>query len=591
MKNNRDEKITIFRSPLTSCWDGDLDTGVEKIDDAELSEIASHGYNGIWIHQPLMDYTPSEIFPEFGRDSERYLRLLEELAERAARRDMRVYMYLLEPRALLQDDPFWKAHPDLRGQHFHQDGFDLEYYALCSSQPRVREYLYDSLLKLCSRIDMSFFCITAAEDFNTCIGKLVGSEPAKAIHCREPKGIMKNNSCPLCSKRRGPEIISELINTMHDGITAGNPDAGLIAWDWGWRKLPWENAEESIILSLNRDIIFVSDFEIGGVRTFPRRQGIYEYSLGYVGPSDSFLKLTKFAVDNGRRAGAKLQVGTTHEIASVPNLPLIRNLWKKVDAAKKNHITAAICTWNFGTFRTLNTFLFGHAFKDPGMVSWEKFLEMACDYMGLAHSTAGKLERAWQSFERALTYFPYSVPMLYYGPINYAPAYWLRPRQTEGTRMGMSCFLMEHGDDLESCFGEYSLDEIIELFSKLVRHWKEGLSCFRELEEEIDEKPERFIQEYNSACCVYHVYKSTLNVFRVFRLCRKWDEALRDAYLEICGEELQNCMELLPLLEADSRLGKHLECDGYMFDPVAVREKISTLEQLLIPVSAGKSED
>ena len=116
------KQITIFRSALTSCWDGDMDTGIEKIDDAELAKIAQYGYNGIWIHQPLRDYTPSGIFPEFGQKSEIHLPLLEGLCKRAARYGIRVYMYLLEPRAILADDPFWKIYPELRDNTFFSKG-------------------------------------------------------------------------------------------------------------------------------------------------------------------------------------------------------------------------------------------------------------------------------------------------------------------------------------------------------------------------------------------------------------------------------------------------------------------------------------
>jgi hypothetical protein len=579
------KQITIFRSPMTSCWDGDLDSGVEKIDDVELAKIAQYGYNGIWLHQPLRDYTPSNIFPEFGRESDRYLHLLDKLAKRAACHDIRIYMYLLEPRAILADDPFWGIYPELRGQHFLQPGYDLNYYALCSSQPRVREYLYDSLQKLCSRIDMSFFSITAAEDFTTCIGKLVDKEHAKKIHCCEPHGIMVDNDCPLCSKRTGPEIISELLNTMHDGISAGNPNADLIAWDWGWRKLPWQDTGKNILDSLNKDIIYISDFEIGGEREFPQKQGIYEYSLGYVGPSESFTKLTTYAREHGRRVGAKLQVGTTHEIASVPNLPLIHNLWKKVNRAQKLGISVAFATWNLGTYQTMNTYLFGHALKSPETVSWNEFLQMACDYLNVPLEAAPNLEKAWNYFERALEYLPFSVPMLYQGPINYASAYWLPPRQTQGTPMGMSCHILKRGDNLDFCCGNYALDEVIELYGKLVNVWGEGLKYIEQVKSSLLNPTERFMQEYYNAKCIYHVYQSTLNVFKAYVLCRSWRDFMLPQYLKLCEDELNNCKKLLPLLEKDDRLGMHLECKGYMFDVNSVNRKIEILVKHLLSKS------
>lgn len=563
-----------------------MDTGIEQVDDAELAKIAQYGYNGIWIHQPLRDYTPSEVFPEFGRESSRYLRLLEELSERAARHGIRVYMYLLEPRAMVEDDPFWKTYPELRGQRFFQPGFNLNYYALCSSQPRVREYLYDSLQKLCSQIDMSFFAITAAEDFNTCIGKLVSAKQAKEIHCTTASKITSGINCPLCSERTGAEIISELLNTMHAGITAGNPDAELIAWDWGWRKLPWPDTEKNILDSIHKDIIFISDFEIGGKRHYPREQSIYEYSLGYAGPSESFADLVSCAHRQGRRTGAKLQVGTTHELASVPNLPLIHNLWEKIDGAQRLGVSAVLATWNLGTFQTLNTYLFGHAMTSEESVAWADFLKMACDYLSVPLDFSIKLENAWNCFEHAMQHFPFCVPMLYQGPINYAPAYWLPPRQTRKTPMGMSCYMLEHGDDLDYCCGDYSLDEVIELYGKLVENWGEGFAYLKDLRQALPEVSARFMEEYNNAACIGRVYRSTMHIFKVFRLCRAWNDSMRYEYLEICQDELDNCRKLLPYLRADRRLGMHLECKGYMFSPELVEKKIKSLESITANLQA-----
>ncbi len=577
------KQITIFRSPITSCWDGDLDTGVEKIDDDELAKMAEYGYNGIWLHQPLQDYTPSSIFPEFGRKSDQYLRLLERLSDRAARHGIRIYMYLLEPRAILADNPFWKIYPELRGQHFFQEGFNLNYYALCSSQPCVCEYIYDSLQKVCSRVDMSFFAITAAEDFNTCIGKLIGKEYAKKINYTVPHGIMINNNCSLCSKRTGAEIISELLNTMHDGISAGNPNADLIAWDWGWRKLPWQNTEKSILDSLHKDIIYISAFEIGGERNLPYKQGIYEYSLGYVGPSKNFSELTTYAHEHGRTIGAKLQVGTTHEIASVPNLPLIHNLWEKIDRAKKLEISVAFATWNLGTYQTMNTYLFGHALKSPETVPWNEFLQIACNYLNVPLGAAPNLEKAWSYFESALEYFPFSVPMLYRGPVNYAPAYWLPPRQTQGTPMGMSCHMIpKRGDDLGFCCGNYSLAKVIELYSKLVSLWGKGLKYIERVKSSQTVPSKKFMQEYYNAKCIFHVYQSTLNIFKVYALCRNWNKLMLPQYLKVCESELNNCKKLLPLLEKDHRLGMHLECKGYMFDINSVNKKIKKIQGYLL---------
>lgn len=115
--------INIIRSRKGHCWSGDLNHALQVYTDRELSQIREHGYNGIWLNQKLSEYTPSRIIPEFGKNSARYLDVLGKLIQRARKHDIGVYLYLLEPRALLKKDPFWRKHPDLKGQFWEEPTF------------------------------------------------------------------------------------------------------------------------------------------------------------------------------------------------------------------------------------------------------------------------------------------------------------------------------------------------------------------------------------------------------------------------------------------------------------------------------------
>jgi hypothetical protein len=177
-----------------------------------------------------------------------------------------------------------------------------------------------------------------------------------------------------------------------------------------------------------------------------------------------------------------------------------------------------------------------------------------------------------------MEYFPFCVPMLYHGPMNYAPAYWLPPQQTAGTTTGMSCHMVERGDNLDFCCGNYSVREVIELFGRIVKNWSDGLEHIEKINAALTVRSKRFMEEYYNAKCIYHVYKSTYNVFRVYELCRNWHNSMMRRYIEICESEIENCKRLLPLLRKDPRLGMHLECKGYMFDPDSVSHKVRQLE-------------
>ena len=87
--------------------------------------------------------------------------------------------------------------------------------------------------------------------------------------------------------------------------------------------------------------------------------------LSYVGPSQRFKLIRELATSQGRDVYAKLQIGTTHEIASVSNLPLIPRLYRKASAFRRLGLGGFMGCWSFGNMLSLNTRAF-NAFLEPG---------------------------------------------------------------------------------------------------------------------------------------------------------------------------------------------------------------------------------
>ena len=575
--------FNIFRSWKSDCWKGDLEDALSVYTDRELSEIQDHGFNGIWLHQKLSDYTLSKIFPEFGRESGRYIETLEKLIERAAKRGISVYLYLLEPRALLASDLFWKAHPELAGQYWLQPVYELEYRALCSSHSQVRDYLHDSMEKVTRRLEGlgGYIAITAGEDFSTCHGKLwAKSSRRRAIKDSPQRPMDYEVNCPRCQHRPASETISETLNALHAGVAAAGQGSRFLAWDWAWDHLPPDSrTEQRIVETLHPEIVILSDFEIGGSKeVLGKKRHVDEYSLGYVGPSPRFQKKQRFAEANGRQIAAKLQIGTTHELCTVPNLPLIHHLAQKSAYLRKHKISGALSTWNMGNMRTLNTYLFGKMLGSPVPIHDKRgYLEIAQAYLGVSESEIKILAKAWTHFERAMRFYPYGGrQFLYFGPINYAPAYWLPPRLVQNRPLGLSSDVMERGDSLGRCLGEYTTNELIKMFGALAAEWEKGLRLYRAVHSTND--AERVAEEERSAVAAWHVFRSTRHIFQAFELCVEWNEDRhRDVYTAICGQEEENCLELLEILKCDPRIGFHPECQQMMFDETMVLKKIGML--------------
>jgi large subunit ribosomal protein L13 len=132
---------------------------------------------------------------------------------------------------------------------------------------------------------------------------------------------------------------------------------------------------------------------------------------------------------------AKLQVGTTHELATVPNLPLIDHLYQKTKAAEALGLAGLVATWNFGNDFSLNTAVFGRLARTVARPAPREFVsELAEEYF--PGVDGGEVAQAISHFSDALAYFPFDIPMLYFGPANHALAYPLTLAPLTGKPMG-----------------------------------------------------------------------------------------------------------------------------------------------------------
>ncbi len=203
-----------------------------------------------------------------------------------------------------------------------------------------------------------------------------------------------------------------------------------------------------------------------------------EYSLGYTGPSEAFQAIGREVQKSQRRLYAKLQVGTTHEIATVPNLPLILSLVRKLRHLESIGADGIVATWCLGTFPSVNTFSVGWALEHPGLDEWETLTGIASAYF--SGCDAEKVATAWKGFDQAFHHFPQMQDLLYAGPINAAPAYpWIVDQPS--TPMRPTWFPPQpYGNDIKEALGPLTLDEAISCFDSLLILWREDLGIYTE---------------------------------------------------------------------------------------------------------------
>ena len=546
--------------------------------DGELAGIAKSGFNAIWVHGLLRNIVKSEVFPEFGKYSSRHLKNMNELIERAAKYGIKVFIYMQPPRAIWEGDVFWKKHGDVAGCVEESPDHDenmIKLVSLCTSTDKVRKYLKESSAALAKKLPGlgGVILITASEYPSHCWARR-GSICDAMGHYHD----FNRTTCPRCSKRKPGDIVNEVIKNVRDGIKDVDKAMEIVAWNWSWNAYEKDPSPE-IIKNLPKDVIYMADFERGSKKNIlGKDRPIDEYSLSFSGPSERFSKSTLCAKKAGLKIITKLQFGTTHELATVPNIPLIANIFDKANYVRNNKISGFMGCWNFGNMLTANTAAFNYFLTGKQHKTKKAALEaFASEY--LPKCDEKKAAAAWISFSKAMDNYPFSIPFLYASPINYTLAFPIKPEQSDDVPCGRS-WLMDkvRGDSLEASLGPYTLDEVIKGFGKLSKEWREGLGIFKDAVASSRSKHAR--EELNTATVSYHVFRSTWNTYRAWRLTRAWDKLKMKEFAKIAADEAENLEQVLPVLKKDKRQGFHGEAFGAMFTVELVTQKLKFLKKI-----------
>ncbi|NQU45250.1 hypothetical protein HQ520_18360 [bacterium] len=334
-----------------------------------------------------------------------------------------------------------------------------------------------------------------------------------------------------------------------------------------------------MIRSLPRDVVLMADFARGGSKTILGKERIIdEYSLSYPGPSPRFTRSMAVARKRGMRMAAKLQIGTTHELATVPNLPLIGSIYDKARAMRRIRVHDFMGCWNFGNMLTANTTALARFLDAPRLAPREKALrDFAKNY--LPGCDAKGVARAWDLFAGAMDFYPFTIPFIYHSPINYAAAFPIEPGPLRKGPVGRSWMHDKvRGDELEQTFGAFTLPEIIEGLRHLTARWWEATKVFLAATAMCEGNHAR--EERNSVQFAAHSFQSTWNIYRAYPLRQEWKKSNLDLLRPILEDELAHLPELVPLLESDERLGFHSEAQHRMVTPGGVKKKVRRLRAL-----------
>jgi hypothetical protein len=510
------------------------DGAPDPLPDGLLQELADRGVNGVWLHVVLRDLAPGgPDFPEFGAGHERRLANLRRLVERAARFGVGVYLYVNEPRAMTPG--FFARRPDIAGVR------EGEHVAMCTSDARVRAWLAGSLTHVFREVPhlRGVFTITASENFTSC-----------ASH-------FNHKACPRCGPRGGAAVVAEVNRTIEVGVHRGNPDAKVIAWDWGWPD-DWAGP---VIDALPKGVSLqsVSEWSMplnrGGVPTT-----IDEYCLSAPGPGPRATRHWALARRAGLKTSAKVQLNVTWELSAVPWLPVMELVAEHCDNLRSAGVDGMMLSWSLGGYPSPNLDV-------ASLIASGKSREAALDAVARARygdTGAPHARRAWKLFSDAFREYPYDGGVIYTCPVQFGPSNLLyaTPTGYAATMIGFPY------DDLARWRGPYPAEVFAAQFEKVSRGWAAGLA---ELE------AAGHAEDVRLARAAGLHFRSVANQAR-FVLAR--DAKNRAAVSRVALDEMSAARELFPLARADSRVGFE-PSNHYYYLPQDLVEKVINCKFIL----------
>ena len=583
----------IWRSPY-SCFGGlnslKLDntkdetyTAVNVYTDEVLADIAANGFNAIWLHAVLCSISIVPEFPEFGTNAMAHVAALNTLVARAAKHGIKVFLYFQPVRGIATGNKeFWKNHPECAGQiemsgeqliaeHLDEP---LEVASLCTSVPAVKNWIRDASSFLAENVpDLGgVILITASEYPGHCYSHRKKKDPTEWTHLIE---------CPRCKEREGWEVALEEILLVREGIRKKSEKMDIIAWNWGWAMwLPTPCKE--LLEKLPKDVILMADCERGGVQDMAERPSFHmdEYSLTYAGPSPRCKGTIEYGMSIGLKGMLKLQLGTTHELGSVLDLPLMTNIFRKASYLKNNPELGYMGCWTFGNSTSGNTAGFNFFLREDVSGNMEEALKSFAEYYFPSCNASGVL-RAWELMEQGSKYMPFAIPFLYRGchahALSYTSIFNTGALNTRSAGTSYRPF-ENRGDDLSGSVnmpGNFSLDELVSNLGKMAVIWKIAAETMLEALGGKDDKHEAG----NMFICAA-LMQSAEYAYRAYRLRLNWDDSKKADLLHIVNGEIENVKNALPYVEKDPRQGWHGEAYIRMFTPESMKEKLQHLEAL-----------
>ncbi|MBR3941938.1 MAG: hypothetical protein IKJ55_01155, partial [Clostridia bacterium] len=575
------ERKPFVKSRITRCFFSPINRppkfGDELTDDIDyypdeyLNRLMHEGVNGVWIYSRYSDLVPSDIIKEYGKGYEARIEKLNRVIAKCKRYGIYVYLFAIEPYSLTPE--LAEKYPDMIGEKVATGN-----YSLCCGSEMGKAYCYEAgkkLLELAPELK-GLISITYGERPTSCSSNIGGAWPVN--------GKYQTCQCPRCKDKPNGEILAQALEALRSGAREVNPDFETVSWTYGHRVWTTEDILEYVDHA-PEDVVLMQNFDdMGKQEQLGKIRYGADYWLSYVGPCELFTNTAKRAKQQNKRMFAKMQVCCSHEIASVPFIPVPGILFDKYHGAYEYGVSGIMQCWYFGNYPSMMSkaageLSFTHNFSDK-----TAFLEhLSGIYYG--KSNAKQVVSAWRLFEEGYKNYPFNTFFGYYGPMHDGVVWDLSllPKNFEPPRSWQLIDPVDGDRICDALFSGHTLEEAFVLCDRMRTAWKDGVKRLRALEASDSEtQTQLYVAQaigllFDSGANILDFY---LNRDLLGRKCGDFNEILAKMR-QLVKAEQKNSADMIPLCEVCGSLGYHSEAEGYKFFPLKLNDRIERLNTLL----------
>lgn len=539
--------------------------------DEYLNRLAHEGINGLWLTIVFRELAQTS-FTKRDPLAEKRLEKLRKTVKQCRRYGIKTWLFSIEPRNLALNDPLLQENPEFGGASAYDGN-----RCFCPSSEKGRQYLYESVLDIFSQIPNlgGLINISHGERATTCLSSVAATDDSPI-------------QCPRCSQIPKWQIHHHTMSALIKGIKEANPDAELISWLYQPQPVT-ERAAWTYELArhLPQDVILQYNFESGACRKQLSRARLGgDYWLSYVGPSHSFSRMAEGVINAQGELSAKIQVGCSHEVATVPFVSVPGLLFQKYQAMKKHGCRHVMQCWYFGNYPGIMNRAAGMlAFSDLDKTEQDFLCELARPQWGKHAETVAS---AWRLFSEAYSEYPLSNDMQYYGPMHAGVVWPLQLKiELEPLAPTWKPDYPPSGDSIGECLENHTLEEALLLAGRMQRKFDEGLLLLRDLRQAFQGDRERLL-DLSVAEALGLQFRSARNIFEFYWLRRELyfsapeqKARLLEQMRQLVQAEIRNSADMALLCQQDSRLGFHSEAEAHQYceSRLAWRQKL--LQNLL----------